>query len=118
MIQPMLLQVTGQWMTKLEGLVRRLLLLRKRCADEKSLVFSQFPDALVLLGKALDVAHIRHVTLAGGREGMKKAIKDFTEDDEVSLGGGPARWRQLIWRVAILTRMRAGGRERGGRERG
>jgi hypothetical protein len=86
----LLVQVTGQWMTKLEGLLRRLLLLRKACPEDKSLVFSQFPDALVLVGKALDVAHIRHVTLGGGPQGMKKAIKDFTDDDEVrGLGRQP-----------------------------
>ncbi len=37
-------------MTKLEGLLRRLLLLRQTVPDEKALVFSQFPAALELVG--------------------------------------------------------------------
>jgi hypothetical protein len=36
-------QVTGQWMTKLEALVRRLLLRKRTSPGEKTLVFSQWP---------------------------------------------------------------------------
>eukprot|EP00967_Tisochrysis_lutea_P005115 scaffold6072_cov17-Tisochrysis_lutea.AAC.1 len=42
-------QVLGSWMTKIDALLRRLLLLREQAPDEKSLVFSQFPDALKLV---------------------------------------------------------------------
>lgn len=86
-------QVTGQWMTKLEALLRRLLLLQRTAPQEKSLVFSQWPDALRLLSKALDVNKIRHVSLAGvgggrahgggGREGTRRAINAFERDDSV-----------------------------------
>jgi len=39
-------------MTKIDALLRRLLLLRDRAPDEKSLVFSQFPAALELVSFA------------------------------------------------------------------
>jgi hypothetical protein len=42
-------------MTKLNALLRRLLALRASKPEEKSLVFSQFPEALRLLRKALKV---------------------------------------------------------------
>lgn len=76
-------QVVGQWMTKLEGLLRRLLWLSRHAPAEKSLVFSQWPEALALAGKALDVAGLRHVSLTGGRSAVRKAIKSFAEDDNV-----------------------------------
>jgi hypothetical protein len=55
----LLLQVTGSWMTKLEALLRRLLLLRSAEPGVKALVFSQFPDALALASKAMDVAQVQ-----------------------------------------------------------
>lgn len=42
-------QTMGTWMTKVEALLRRLLLLRARHPEEKSLVFSTFPPALDLV---------------------------------------------------------------------
>lgn len=43
-------QTLGSWMTKIDALLRRLLLLRAEAPDEKALVFSQFPQALELVG--------------------------------------------------------------------
>jgi hypothetical protein len=48
-------------MTKLEALLRRLLLLRQAEPGVKALVFSQFPDALALASKAMDVAQVRRL---------------------------------------------------------
>lgn len=45
-------------MTKLEALLRRVLLMREIDPGSKALVFSQFPDALVLASKALDVMKV------------------------------------------------------------
>lgn len=45
-------------MTKIDALLRRLLLLRQACPGAKALVFSQFPDALGLASKALDVMQV------------------------------------------------------------
>lgn len=45
-------KVSGQFGTKIEGLVRRLLLLKARQPQDKSLVFSQWPDALKLVSAA------------------------------------------------------------------
>ena len=60
------IRVVGNWMSKIEGLVRRIVRLRQTAPDEKSLVFSQYPDALKLVGKALNVNNIRWVELKSG----------------------------------------------------
>lgn len=52
------LQVTGSWMTKIEALLRRLLLMRAADPGSKALVFSQYPDALALISKALNVVQV------------------------------------------------------------
>jgi hypothetical protein len=54
----MLLQLTGSWMTKLEALVRRLVLMRSQDPSCKALVFSQFPEVLGLASRALDVMQV------------------------------------------------------------
>ena len=46
-------------MTKLEALLRRLLLMRRTEPTAKALVFSQFPDALALASRALTVLEVR-----------------------------------------------------------
>lgn len=53
-------------MSKIEGLLRRIVRLRQVAPEEKSLVFSQYPDALKLVGKALTVNNINWVELRGG----------------------------------------------------
>ncbi len=60
------IRVVGNWMSKIEGLVRRIVRLRQMVPEEKSLVFSQYPDALKLVGKALNVNNITWVELKGG----------------------------------------------------
>ena len=62
----MQIQVVGNWMSKIEGLLRRIVKLRQVAPEEKSLVFSQYPDALKLVGKALNVNNINWVELKGG----------------------------------------------------
>ena len=53
-------------MSKIEGLIRRIVRLRQVAPEEKSLVFSQYPDALKLVGKALNVNNVSWVELKGG----------------------------------------------------
>lgn len=53
-----IMQVTGSWMTKIEALLRRLLLMRASDPSAKALVFSQYPDALALISKALNVVQV------------------------------------------------------------
>jgi len=60
------IKVVGNWMSKIEGLIRRIVRLRQVAPEEKSLVFSQYPDALKLVGKALNVNNISWVELKGG----------------------------------------------------
>lgn len=62
----MQIRVVGNWMSKIEGLLRRIVRLRRVAPEEKSLVFSQYPDALKLVGKALTVNNINWVELRGG----------------------------------------------------
>ena len=58
----------GQYSIKVEALVRRILALYEARSDEKVLVFSQFPTALKLVGKALSLNGIKYKEmLAGGR---------------------------------------------------
>ena len=45
-------------MTKIEALLRRLLLMRASDGTAKALVFSQYPDALALISKALNVLQV------------------------------------------------------------
>ena len=59
-------KVVGNWMSKIEGLLRRILKLSKTAPQEKCLVFSQYIDALRLVGKALTVNNIGWVELRGG----------------------------------------------------
>lgn len=60
------IKVVGNWMSKIEGLLRRILRLNQIAPQEKCLVFSQYPDALKLVGKALTVNNIGWVELRGG----------------------------------------------------
>jgi hypothetical protein len=45
-------------MTKIEALLRRLLLMRSQDPTAKALVFSQYQDALALISKALNVVQV------------------------------------------------------------
>lgn len=75
--------VTGEWLTKLEALLRRLLHLRHSAPEEKSLVFSQFPEALALVGRALQDNGLRHVKLEAGRKNHhRRALETFNTDPE------------------------------------
>eukprot|EP00195_Chlamydomonas_chlamydogama_P011566 CAMPEP_0202907760 /NCGR_PEP_ID=MMETSP1392-20130828/43726_1 /ASSEMBLY_ACC=CAM_ASM_000868 /TAXON_ID=225041 /ORGANISM="Chlamydomonas chlamydogama, Strain SAG 11-48b" /LENGTH=203 /DNA_ID=CAMNT_0049596801 /DNA_START=164 /DNA_END=771 /DNA_ORIENTATION=+ len=74
--------VLGDFMTKLEALLRRLVWLRTNSPDDKSLVFTMFPDFLKLVGKALDLNGIGHVSFVSGRN-MRKTINQFQVEPEV-----------------------------------
>ncbi|KAL0047258.1 hypothetical protein WJX82_010979 [Trebouxia sp. C0006] len=75
-------KVVGNWMSKIEGLIRRIVRLRQVAPEEKSLVFSQYPDALKLVGKALNVNNISWVELKGGSK-ASAAIREFETKEEV-----------------------------------
>lgn len=45
-------------MTKVEALLRRLVLMRQEDGSAKALVFSQYPEALSLVSKALKVLQV------------------------------------------------------------
>ncbi|GFR52459.1 hypothetical protein Agub_g15034 [Astrephomene gubernaculifera] len=75
-------QVAGsdELMVKITALVRRLVWLRDERPDEKSLVFSQWPEALQIVERGLQLNGIRCVTLESGRRG-RSAVKAFLNDD-------------------------------------
>lgn len=52
-------------MTKIEALLRRILLLKETRPQEKSLVFSSFEDALDLVGQALRENEVGFERLSG-----------------------------------------------------
>ncbi len=73
----------GSWGTKIEALLRRILALQATHPDQKSLIFSQFPEALKLIARALDVNSVKHVMLTGGRRAARAIIQSFEHDDDV-----------------------------------
>ena len=75
------------FLTKVDALVRRISWLNIHCPDEKSLVFSQWREALSLVSKALTQQGIKHTSLSGGggaKGGVlaKEALISFNEDEE------------------------------------
>ena len=69
------LEVSGDWSIKVQALVRRIRYLAENAPEEKSLVFSQFPDALKLVALALAANNIQHVQLIGGKLVRSRAAK-------------------------------------------
>lgn len=76
-------QLQGKWSIKIEALLRRLQALATTAPMEKSLVFSQFPEALKLVSMALKTNDIKHVQLIGGRKAVSNAVTQFHDDDDV-----------------------------------
>eukprot|EP00891_Asterochloris_glomerata_P005983 jgi/Astpho2/5983/Aster-x1340 len=72
--------VVGQWMTKITSLLRRLIKLRESAPDEKSLVFSQFPDALELVARALRINGFDAAQLST-RQKSKAVLTKFEKND-------------------------------------
>eukprot|EP00798_Chlamydomonas_sp_ICE-L_P012663 gene12662-15896_t len=79
-------KVQGDWMSKIEGLVRRILYIQANQPGEKCLVFSNYERALALVKKALVVNQVKHASLEGQRQNRRKSLKAFNEDDEDDTG--------------------------------
>ena len=75
--------VIGSWGTKIEALLRRVLRLRAEAPEQKSLIFSQFPEALKLVGRALHVNGVGHVMLSGTRKACRTIIQQFENQPDV-----------------------------------
>ncbi|EIE20408.1 hypothetical protein COCSUDRAFT_67348 [Coccomyxa subellipsoidea C-169] len=82
----------GQWGSKIEALLRRLLWLQAKHPEVKSLVFSQWQGALLMVSAALDLNQVKHGSLTGRHRGQgpREVIKKFQEDTDM--------------RVLLLTR--------------
>lgn len=73
--------LTGEWSIKINALLRRIQAIAATSPEEKCLVFSQFPNALRTLRRALQSESIGFEELSGGKEGMRKAMQGFLGDD-------------------------------------
>lgn len=62
------MKLSAEWSIKLAALLRRIMALAATAPQEKVLVFSQFPEALRLVGFALQSEGIGFVELVGGRK--------------------------------------------------
>ena len=77
--------IKSDWSIKIASLVRRILALKIVAPDEKSLVFSQFTDALKVVSLALKTHEIQHVHLYGKGKDSGNSIKSFREDDNIKV---------------------------------
>ena len=78
-------QVKGQWSSKISAIVRRILALGVTAVDEKVLVFSQFPEALKVVRRALMMNDVRYVELTANKRDCDRALKIFHTDDSVKV---------------------------------
>lgn len=77
--------IKSDWSIKITSLVRRILALKTVAPDEKSLVFSQFTDALKVVSLALKTHEIQHVHLYGKGKDSGNSIRSFREDDNIKV---------------------------------
>lgn len=75
------IKVAGDWSSKFEALIRRILFLKKSVPDEKCLVFSQWPEALKLMSLGLKANGVQHTLLLGGGKRAEEAVKEFHKED-------------------------------------
>lgn len=75
----------SDWSIKISALIRRILALKISAPNEKSLVFSQFTDALKVVSLALKAHEIPHVHLYGKSKESGCTIKSFREDETVKV---------------------------------
>jgi len=75
----------SDWSIKISALVRRLLALKISAPHEKSLVFSQFTDALKVVSLALKAHEIPHVHLYGRSKDAGHAIQSFRENEDIKV---------------------------------
>ena len=75
--------IGSDWSIKISALLRRILALRISAPTEKSLIFSQFTDALKVVSLALKAHEIPHVHLYGRSKDSGHAIQAFREDESV-----------------------------------
>lgn len=75
--------IGSDWSIKISALLRRILALRISAPTEKSLIFSQFADALKVVSLAFKAHEIPHVHLYGRSKDSGHAIQAFREDESV-----------------------------------
>jgi hypothetical protein len=61
--------VKGSWGTKIENIIRKIFSIVTKEKDAKILIFSQWNDVLILMGRALQENQIQYVdVVAGGKK--------------------------------------------------
>ena len=73
------------WSVKIWSVVRRILALQQTAPSEKSLVFSQFSEALRVVSLALKAHEVPHVQLVGRSKDVGQAVNSFREDENVKV---------------------------------
>ena len=73
------------WSIKIWAVVRRILALQQTAPSEKSLVFSQFSEALRVVSLALKAHEVPHVQLLGKSKDVGQAVNAFREDENVKV---------------------------------
>ncbi len=73
------------WSIKIWAVVRRVLALQQTAPSEKSLVFSQFSEALRVVSLALKAHEVPHVQLLGRSKDVGQAVNAFREDENVKV---------------------------------
>lgn len=73
------------WSIKIWAVVRRILALQQTAPSEKSLVFSQFSEALRVVSLALKAHEVPHVQLVGRSKDVGQAVNSFREDENVKV---------------------------------
>jgi E3 ubiquitin-protein ligase SHPRH len=85
------LKLNGSFGTKMDHIIRHILLIDKNESQAKSLVFSQWDQVLDIIATGLEKNGIKCVRLSGeGTKGSRKrkrfdAVKQFREDDSIKV---------------------------------
>jgi len=79
------ISITGDWSSKFEGVLRRVLGVLQQSPGEKCLLFSQFTEALTLFGLALKTNGVKFTSLLGGGKKAVDAVKEFHSNDDVQV---------------------------------
>lgn len=79
------ISITGDWSSKFEGVLRRVLGVLQQSPGEKCLLFSQFTEALTLFGLALKSNGVKFTSLLGGGKKAVDAVKEFNSNDDVEV---------------------------------
>jgi E3 ubiquitin-protein ligase SHPRH len=76
-------EVKGSWGTKIESVVLALSKIFKEDPDAKVLIFSQWSDILMLIGRALQQNSISFLQMQGDKKKIKRILDKFKHDPTI-----------------------------------